>query len=144
MAQAGWARDHVRRYRETGGTDGHIWKGHHGTGNFPCLLLTTTGRKSGEARTTPLIYGCDGAEYVVIASQGGRPDHPSWYLNLSADPVVDVQVEAASFAATARTAEGEERGRLWKMMAELYPPYEPYREKAAPTREIPVVVLSRT
>ena len=143
MAQADWARDHVRRYRETGGADGHIWTGHDGTGNSPCLLLTTVGRKTGEARTTPLIYGTDGANYVVIASQGGRPNHPSWYLNLLRTPVVDLQVEAASFAATARTADGDERDRLWRMMAALYPPYDDYREKAAATREIPVVVLSR-
>ena len=143
MAQRDWARDHVRRYRETGGADGHIWKGHDGAGNFPCLLLTTTGRRTGEARTTPLIYGSDGADYVVIASQGGRPEHPHWYLNLASDPAVDVQVEAVSFAATARTAEGADRDRLWRMMAALYPPYEAYREKAAATREIPVVVLSR-
>ena len=143
MPQSDWARDHVRRYRETGGADGHIWKGHDGTGNFPCLLLTTTGRRTGEAYTTPLIYGCDGADYVVIASQGGRPVHPSWYLNLARDPAVEVQVEAEDFAAAARTAEGDERGRLWKMMAELYPPYDAYRAKAAATREIPVVVLSR-
>ncbi len=143
MAQRDWARDHVRRYRATGGADGHIWKGHDGTGNFPCLLLTTTGRRTGEPRTTPLIYGCDGPDYVVIASQGGRPEHPHWYLNLAADPAVDVQVEAVSFAATARTAQGEYRDRLWQMMAALYPPYDAYREKAAATREIPVVVLSR-
>ena len=144
MAQADWAREHVGRYRATGGADGHIWKGRDGTGNFPCLLLTTTGRKTGEARTTPLIYGQDGTDYVVIASQGGRPDHPSWYLNLSANSVVDMQVEAETFAATARTADGDERDRLWRMMAELYPPYEAYREEAAATREIPVVVLSRS
>ena len=143
MAQRDWARDHVRRYRETGGADGHIWTGHDGTGNFPCLLLTTTGRKTGEARTTPLIYGRDGPDYVVIASQGGRPDHPFWYFNLAADPAVEVQVEAERFAATARTAAGEDRDRLWRMMAALYPPYDDYREQAAATREIPVVVLSR-
>ena len=142
MAQSDWARDHVRRYRETGGADGHIWKGHDGTGNFPCLLLTTTGRRTGEAQTTPLIYGRNGSDYVIVASQGGRPDHPFWYLNLARDPEVEVQVEAGSFAATARTAEGGERDRLWKMMAELYPPYDAYRKKAAATREIPVVVLS--
>ena len=143
MAQADWTRDHVRRYRETGGADGHIWKGHDGTGNFPCLLLTTTGRKSGEARTTPLIYGRDGADYVVIGSQGGRPNHPSWYLNLVQDPGVEIQVQAETFAATTRAAGGDDRERLWTMMARLYPPYDDYRAKAAASREIPVVVLSR-
>lgn len=143
MAKSDWAMDHVRRYRETGGTDGHIWKGHDGKGHFPCLLLTTTGRKSGEARTTPLIYGRDGADYVVIASQGGRPVHPYWYLNLEENPRVEVQVEAETFAATARAAGGDDRERLWGMMARLYPPYDDYRVKAAATREVPVVVLSR-
>lgn len=143
MARVDWAVEHVRRYRETGGADGHIWKGHDGAGHFPCLLLTTTGRKSGEARTTPLIYGRDGEDYVVIGSQGGRPVHPYWYLNLDANPEVEVQVEAETFPATARTASGDRRERLWNMMARLYLPYDDYRVKAAATREIPVVVLSR-
>ncbi len=143
MAQADWAREHVGRYRDTGGADGHIWKGHDGTGNFPCLLLTTTGRKTGEARTTPLIYGRDGEDYVVIASRGGRPSHPAWYLNLDNDPGVEVQVEADVFAASARTAGADKRDRLWKMMARIFPPYDDYRDKAAASRQIPVVVLSR-
>lgn len=143
MAKMDWAMDHVRRYRETGGADGHIWRGHDGKGHFPCLLLTTTGHRTGEARTTPLIYGRDGADHVIVASQGGRPVHPFWYLNLARDPAVELQVEADRFAATARTAGGDERARLWGMMAALYPPYDAYREKAAADREIPVVVLSR-
>jgi deazaflavin-dependent oxidoreductase (nitroreductase family) len=142
MAQANWAKEHVERYRKTGGVDGHIWTGHDGKGNFPCLLLTTKGRKSGETRTTPLIYGRDGDDYVIIASQGGRPNHPAWYLNLAANSRVEVQVEADEFAASARTADPGERGRLWKMMAGIYPPYDDYEAKAAP-REIPVVVLSK-
>ena len=143
MAQADWAREHVERYRATNGADGHIWRGFDGSGNFPCLLLTTTGRKSGEARTTPLIYGRDGENYVVIASQGGRPNHPGWYLNLDADAKVEVQVEADVFTATASTAGAADRDRLWRMMAAIYPPYDDYQKKAAATREIPVVVLSR-
>jgi deazaflavin-dependent oxidoreductase (nitroreductase family) len=144
MAQANWTKEHVRRYRETGGADGHIWKGHDGTANLPCLLLTTIGRKTGDARTTPLIYGRDGVDHVVIASRGGRPNHPAWYLNLDNNPRVEVQVEADVFAATARTAGVDDRDRLWKMMAEIYPPYDDYQDRAAATREIPVVVLSRT
>ena len=143
MAQADWAREHVERYRATKGADGHIWRGFDGSGNFPCLLLTTTGRKSGEARTTPLIYGRDGENYVVIASQGGRPNHPGWYLNLDADSKVEVQVEADVFTATASTAQAADRDRLWRMMAAIYPPYDDYQKKAEATREIPVVVLSR-
>ena len=142
MAQANWAREHVVRYRESGGADGHIWTGHDGKGHFPCLLLTTSGRKSGETRTTPLIYGRDGGDFVIIASQGGRPNHPAWYLNLENDSKVEIQVEADAFAASARTAGADERDRLWKMMAKIYPPYDDYQVKAAP-REIPVVVLSR-
>ena len=143
MAQADWAKEHVERYRATDGADGHIWTGFDGKGNFPCLLLTTTGRKSGEPRTTPLIYGRDGDGFVVIGSQGGRPDHPSWYLNLAADPAVEVQVAADRFRATARTADATERDRLWSMMAGIYPPYDAYQAKAGDSREIPVVVLTR-
>lgn len=143
MAQATWAREHVERYRASKGADGHIWKGFSGDGNFPCLLLTTTGRNSGEARTTPLIYGRDGENYVVIASQGGRPTHPNWYLNLDENPHVELQVEADVFPAIARTAGKDERERLWRMMAKIYPPYDEYQEKAGAAREIPLVVLSR-
>lgn len=143
MAQASWAKEHVDRYRASNGADGHIWTGFDGTGHFPCLLLTTTGRKSGEARTTPLIYGMDGDSYMIIASQGGRPDHPAWYKNILANPDVELQVEAEAFAATARTADAAERARLWPVMAEIYPPYDEYREKAAASREIPLVILTR-
>ena len=143
MPQADWASEHIKRYRETGGADGHIWKGHDGTGNFPCLLLTTTGRNSDVARTTPLIYGRDGDDLVIIASQAGRPNHPAWFFNLERTPEVEVQLEADQFAATARIAAPDDRERLWKMMARIFPPYDDYRVKAAATREIPVVVLSR-
>ncbi|MFT5488090.1 MAG: deazaflavin-dependent oxidoreductase (nitroreductase family) [Paracoccaceae bacterium] len=143
MTQPSFAKEHVDLYRASNGADGHIWTGFDGTGHFPCLLLTTIGRKSGEARTTPLIYGRDGDDFVVIASQGGRPAHPGWYFNIEADASVDVQVEADVFAGTARTATAEERARLWPLMAEIYPPYDAYQEKAAGDREIPVVILSR-
>lgn len=143
MTQPSFAREHVDRYRASNGADGHIWTGFDGTGHFPCLLLTTTGRKSGVARTTPLIYGRDGDDFVVIASRGGTPDHPGWYFNIQADAAVELQVEADVFAATARTATAEERARLWPVMAAIYPPYDAYQEKAAADREIPLVILSR-
>jgi deazaflavin-dependent oxidoreductase (nitroreductase family) len=143
MSQPSFAKEHVDRYRASNGADGHIWTGFDGTGNFPCLLLTTTGRKSGEARTTPLIYGTDGDSFMIIASQGGRPDHPAWYKNILGDASVELQVAADVFAATARTADADERARLWPMMAEIYPPYDEYQEKAAATREIPLVILTR-
>ncbi len=130
----GWVNEHIRRYLATGGADGHDWKP-----GVPTLLLTTRGRRSGLLRRTALIYGRDGDAYVVVASQGGDPRHPAWYLNLEADPDVHVQVRAEEFAARARTATGAERERLWRDMARIWPPYEDYQRKT--DREIPVVVL---
>lgn len=130
-----FGEEHVRRYRETGGEVGHIWNG------VPTLLLTTTGRRSGEQRTTPLIYGQDGDRYVVVASKGGAPQHPAWYLNLSAQPAVELQVAAERFRARARTAAPDERERLWTLMAGIWPAYDDYQAKTE--REIPVVVLER-
>jgi deazaflavin-dependent oxidoreductase (nitroreductase family) len=131
-----YGAEHVRRYRETGGEVGHIWKEGATT-----LLLTTTGRKSGQPRTTPLIYARDGDRLVVVASQGGAPRHPNWYENLSRDPNVEVQLQDEVFAARARTAEGEERERLWAKANEVWPHYEAYKRRTS--RRIPVVVLER-
>ena len=128
--------EHVERYRETGGEVGHIWKE-----GSTILLLTTTGRKSGEPRTTPLIYAEDGDRYVIVASKGGAPDDPGWYKNLSQDPDVELQVLDEVFPARARTAEGEERDRLWAKMNEVWPHYAEYAEKT--DRTIPVVILER-
>lgn len=136
-AQTLFGEEHVRRYRETGGEVGHIWRG--GT---KILLLTTKGRKTGNATTSPLIYASDGDRYVVIASKGGAPAHPGWYLNLSKDPAVIVQVMGDVFPARAYTAEGEERERLWKLATQQWPDYDEYAKKT--DREIPVVVLERT
>jgi deazaflavin-dependent oxidoreductase (nitroreductase family) len=127
--------EHVRVYRETGGARGYDWRG------AKILLLTTTGRSSGEARTTPLIHGVDGDRWVVVASKGGAPDHPAWYLNLHADPAVTIQVKADEIPVTATTAEGEERDRLWATMREQWPAYDDYQRQT--DREIPVVVLTR-
>jgi deazaflavin-dependent oxidoreductase (nitroreductase family) len=127
--------EHVKRYVETDGEEGHEWRG------TTTLILTTTGRKSGEERSTPLIYRRHGDDYVIVASQGGAPTHPAWYLNLSEHPDVTVQVKADRFAATARTATAEERPDLWKLMAERWPAYNDYQQKT--DREIPVVVLER-
>jgi deazaflavin-dependent oxidoreductase (nitroreductase family) len=127
---------HVRRYRETGGEVGHIWKKGSKT-----LLLTTKGRKTGESRTAPLIYENVDGGYVIVASKGGTPEHPGWYENLVKDPQVGVQVKDEVFPARARTAEGEERERLWKLAAQQWPDYDAYQRKT--DREIPVVVLER-
>ena len=125
--------EHVRRYQETDGEVGHLWNG------VPTLVLTTTGRKSGEQRNSAMIYGKDGDSYVVIASQGGMPTHPNWYHNLTAEPRVQVQAGATKTAAIARTAEGEERDRLWKLMTGIWPNFDTYQTRT--DRVIPVVVL---
>ena len=119
----------------------HMWDSTPlgGPGILPTLLLTTRGRKSGEPRPLPLIYGTVGESYVVIASKGGMPKHPLWYRNLEAHPECEVQVGEKHVAARSRVAEGEERERLWNQMAEIYPPYIDYQK--ATERTIPVVVL---
>lgn len=139
-----WIKEHLTRYLASNGEDGHLWDASlgGGTGMVPTLLLTTIGRKSGEALTLPLIYGRAGDSYVVIASKGGAPAHPAWYLNLEAQPEVGVQVKAERFKARARTASGAEREALWQQLVEIYHPYEKYQVSAG-TREIPVVVLDR-
>jgi deazaflavin-dependent oxidoreductase (nitroreductase family) len=144
MAQAEWAKKHVERYRSSNGAEGHIWTGFDGKGDFPCLLLTTTGRRTRRARTTPLIYGKDGDSYIIIASQGGRLDNPAWYKNLLAEETVKLQVGSDVFAATARTAGPTERSRMWLKMIKIYPPYDEYQEKASASREIPLVILTRS
>jgi proline iminopeptidase len=132
-----FGQEHVARYRETNGEVGHIWKRGAKT-----LLLTTKGRKTGDATTTPLIYERAGDDYVIVASKGGAPGHPGWYRNLTKEPHVGVQVKADAFPARARTAEGEERDRLWKLVNEQWPDYEAYQTRT--DRQIPVVVLERT
>jgi deazaflavin-dependent oxidoreductase (nitroreductase family) len=130
----GWVLDHLRRYVASDVADGHEWRP-----GVRTLLLTTRGRRSGSLRRTPLIYGEDGDAYVIVASYGGAPHHPDWYLNLAAEPEVAIQVGAERMRARARTAEGEERRRLWELMAGIWPAYEDYQAKTS--RTIPVVVL---
>ena len=130
-----WIADHLKRYLATDGKDGHLWNG------VPTLLLTTKGRKSGEARTLPLIYGRDGERFLIVASRGGAPDHPGWYKNLVATPIVGLQVAADKFQARAASAKGAERTRLWKIMTKIWPAYDEYQTKTK--REIPVVTLER-
>lgn len=131
-----WIQTHLDRYLETDGEDGHMWNG------FPSLLLTTKGRRSGEPRQLPLIYGEHDGTYILIASKGGHSHHPSWYLNLDAEPVVELQVKAEKFQARTRTATGEEREKLWQLMAGILPVYNDYKKRAG-SREIPVVVCER-
>jgi deazaflavin-dependent oxidoreductase (nitroreductase family) len=130
-----FGEEHVRVYRETQGERGYHWRG------AEILLLSTQGRKSGEARTTPLIHRTDGERWVVVASKGGSPANPAWFENLTANPDVTIQVKGETVPVHASTAEGEERLRLWSLMTEVWPAYDEYQGWTA--REIPVVVLSR-
>ena len=130
-----WVAEHTQRYLETGGEDGHEWRP-----GVPTLLLTTTGRKSGIKRRTALIYGRDNADYVVVASKGGSQEQPAWYLNLEANPEVEIQVFDEVLPAVAQTAIGEERERLWALMRQIWPAYDEYQTRT--DREIPVVVLT--
>jgi deazaflavin-dependent oxidoreductase (nitroreductase family) len=136
-----WMQQHLDVYRSTNGAEGHLMDFRAGGGkpDTPNLLLTTVGRKSGQRITLPLIYGRSGPSYVVVASKGGAPTHPAWYLNLVARSRVEVQAAERKFQAVARTASGAERQRLWKLMADIYPPYDDY-QRGTP-REIPIVVL---
>lgn len=131
----GWQQEHARRYIETDGAEGHIWNG------VPTLLLTTTGRHSGEQRMTPLIYGEDSGRYLVVGSRGGAAQHPQWYLNLRANPEVHVQVKADRFPARARRANKAEKPALWAIMAKIFQNYEDYQKRT--TRPIPVVILEK-
>ena len=138
-----WMVDHVARYQSSGGTDGHMYTinaPNLPTMSVPSLLLTTTGRKSGEKFLFPLFYGQAGDSYFVIASKGGAPAHPGWYRNLLANPAVEVQVGTAKMQAKARTAAGAERAALWEKAVAIWPPFADYQRKAV-DREIPVVVL---
>ncbi len=127
---------HVQAYRETDGERGYHWRG--GT---TILLLTTTGRSSGQDRTMPLIFRSDGDRWVIVASKGGAPDHPGWYKNLEASPDAEIQVRDQRIPVRATAAEGSERERLWKLMTQAWPAYDDYQART--DRQIPVVVLER-
>jgi deazaflavin-dependent oxidoreductase (nitroreductase family) len=128
-----FGQEHVRQYEATGGKVGHDWNG------TSCLILQTVGRKSGEVRKFPLIYGRDGDSYVIVASKGGAPTHPGWYLNLLAHPDVTIQVRDKLIPVTAHTANDDERKRVWPLMAAEWPDYDNYQQKTE--RQIPVVLL---
>lgn len=136
----GWISEHLKIYAEDP-DQGHAWDStaFGGPGVLPILLLTTRGRKSGAMRTLPLIYRKVNRAYVIIASKGGAPSHPAWYLNLVEKPACEIQVAHDHFRVSARTAQGSERETLWGKMAQIYPPYNDYQ--AATTRVIPVVIL---
>lgn len=125
----------IEEYRATEGNVTGVFAGR------PLMLLTTTGAKSGQPRTAPLVYTTDGDAFVIIASKGGAPANPDWYHNLRANPLVTVELGAERFDAQARVAEGDERQRLYDAQAALMPAFADYQRKTE--REIPVVVLER-
>ncbi len=124
---------HLFWYRLTGGLFGGTVAG------APILLLTTTGRKSGKRRTAPLIYLEDGANMVVVASNGGNDRHPVWWLNLEKNPEAEVQIGNTSKRVRAEKADTEERGRLWPLVVGMYGGYQKYQNETQ--REIPLVIL---
>ena len=128
-----FGQEHTDRYLATDGEEGHDWQG------TQTLLLTTTGRRSGQQRQLPLIYGRHGEDYLVVGSKGGAPQPPAWYLNLEANPDVEIQVKGDKMRARARTAAPEEKPDLWSIMTREWPDYDRYQEKT--DREIPVIVL---
>ncbi len=130
-----FGQEHVERYEASDGAEGHEWEG------TQTLLLTTVGRRSGQPRTTPLIYAPYGDAYTIVASKGGSDEPPDWYLNLSEQPEVEVQVLGDRFKARARTAGAEEKPEIWKTMVSEWPAYDEYQQRT--DREIPVVVLER-
>ncbi|GGK81397.1 nitroreductase [Planomonospora parontospora subsp. parontospora] len=131
----GWVADHIRTYVESGGEKGHRYQG------LPTLLLTTRGRRTGTLRRTALIYGRDRDRHLLVASNGGAPRHPAWYLNLVEHPDVFLQVGPEKFAARARVATAEEKPPLWRLMASVFPRYDDYRART--DRDIPLVILER-
>lgn len=129
-----WATKlHAAAFRASGGkVGGRMLKS-------PVLLLLTTGRKTGQRRTTPLLYLQEGDRYAIVASNGGTSKHPVWWLNLRANPDAAVEIGATKVRVRARETQGEERERLWRGLVGMYPPYEGYQKKT--DREIPVVIL---
>jgi deazaflavin-dependent oxidoreductase (nitroreductase family) len=131
-----YGREHVRRYLETDGDEGYVWR--RGT---TILILTTKGRVSGKERDTALIFRENDGRYLVVASNGGNDEHPGWFKNLREHPDVTVQVKGDRFAARARTADADERARLWPEMTAVWPDYDTYQKRTL--REIPIVILER-
>jgi len=124
---------HTAVYRITGGRVGGRMV------NSPVLLLLTTGRKTGKRRSTPLLYLQDGDDYAIVASNGGTPKHPVWWLNLQADPLAVAEIGGKKIRVRTEEAEGEEKQRLWERLVGMYPQYDKYQRRT--DREIPVVLL---
>jgi deazaflavin-dependent oxidoreductase (nitroreductase family) len=131
-----FGEEHVKRYQETDGEEGYSWQ--KGT---TILILTTKGRRSGEDRSTPLIFTEHDGDYLVVASKGGADEPPAWYLNMQEEPEVGVQIKGDRFRARSRDATPEEKPEMWQQMVDSWPDYDEYQKQT--DREIPVVVLER-
>jgi deazaflavin-dependent oxidoreductase (nitroreductase family) len=125
----------IEEFRSHGGKVGGPFEG------TPVLLLTTTGARTGQQRTTPVVYLPDGERMIIFASKAGAPENPGWYHNLAANPTVTVEVGSETVEAEASVLEGEERDRLFQQQADLHPQFHEYAERT--TRQIPVVELRR-
>ncbi len=125
--------EQVRLYEATGGAEGGEMEGK------PCVILTTKGRRTGKVRKTPLMRVEHGGSYAVVASMGGAPSHPVWYLNLKANPEVRLQDGSSVFDLRAREVEGDEKAEWWARAVEVWPPYDEYQTKT--DRVIPLIVL---
>jgi deazaflavin-dependent oxidoreductase (nitroreductase family) len=142
IARRNWTAEHLRSYLQSGGTAGHIvdLRAIGGHAFTTTLLLRTVGRRSGEVRIAPLIYGDIGGEVVIVASKGGADVHPAWYVNLKSRPEVAFQIGSQAFAGSWRELQGVERDAIWAFMEKVYPPYTAYQR--ATQRTIPLVMLS--
>jgi deazaflavin-dependent oxidoreductase (nitroreductase family) len=127
-----FGKEHVDRYRATDGEEGHEWRG------TQTLLLTTTGRRSGQRRTAPVLFQHDGENVVVIGSNAGNKE-PGWSFNLKANPEAEIEIGPKRSRVRARVCEGDERERLWDAMNAQYEGFEDYDRRA--DRDIPVFVL---
>jgi deazaflavin-dependent oxidoreductase (nitroreductase family) len=136
-----WQEQHLRGYLRSGGTVGHLYDFGpiNGEGYQPICLIKHVGRKSGRTLILPLIYGMVQGEIVIVASKGGAPEHPAWYLNIAAASEVEVQIATQAFRATWREPADAERQRIWDQMVAIYPPYAEYQDST--DRLIPLVVM---
>lgn len=124
--------DHVERYLATDGRDGALWEG------AEVVILSTVGRRSGQLRRTPLIRVRDGERYLVVASMGGAPSHPQWYLNITENPEVTIQDRADVHEMAARVADAKEKAELWPVAVAAWPDYDAYQQST--DRDIPLVI----
>ena len=131
-----WVADHVERYERTGGVEGGEFNG------IPCVILTTTGRKTGKIRKTPLVRVPHGEGYLVVASMGGQPKHPVWYHNVVAADTVDIQIGSEKKTYRMREATPAEETDLWPQLEDMYPDYKEYRARTEGVRHIPVLIFT--